>query len=47
MKVVDVKTRVLFDPGYDPDATSSAQDTIDLDRGTLEHFAAAATDVVG
>lgn len=28
MKVVDVKTHVLLDPGYDPGATSSAQDTI-------------------
>ena len=28
MKVVDVKTHVLLDPGYDPEATSSAQDTI-------------------
>jgi L-alanine-DL-glutamate epimerase-like enolase superfamily enzyme len=28
MQVVDVKTHVLLDPGYDPDATSSSQDTI-------------------
>jgi len=28
MKVVDVRTHVLLDPGYDPGATSSAQDTI-------------------
>lgn len=28
MKVVDVQTHVLLDPGYDPGATSSAQDTI-------------------
>jgi L-alanine-DL-glutamate epimerase-like enolase superfamily enzyme len=28
VKVVDVKTHVLLDPGYDPGATSSAQDTI-------------------
>ena len=28
MKVVDVRTHVLLDPGLDPEATSSAQDTI-------------------
>jgi L-alanine-DL-glutamate epimerase-like enolase superfamily enzyme len=28
VRVVDVKTHVLLDPGYDPGATSSAQDTI-------------------
>lgn len=28
MKIVDVKTHVLLDPGYDPDATSSSQDSI-------------------
>jgi L-alanine-DL-glutamate epimerase-like enolase superfamily enzyme len=28
VKVVDVRTHVLLDPGYDPGATSSAQDTI-------------------
>jgi L-alanine-DL-glutamate epimerase-like enolase superfamily enzyme len=28
VEVVDVKTHVLLDPGYDPGATSSAQDTI-------------------
>ena len=28
MKVAEVKTHVLLDPGYDPGATSSAQDTI-------------------
>jgi L-alanine-DL-glutamate epimerase-like enolase superfamily enzyme len=28
VKIVDVKTHVLLDPGYDPGATSSAQDTI-------------------
>jgi L-alanine-DL-glutamate epimerase-like enolase superfamily enzyme len=28
VKVVDVRTHVLLDPGYDPAATSSAQDTI-------------------
>jgi L-alanine-DL-glutamate epimerase-like enolase superfamily enzyme len=28
MQVVDVKTHVLLDPGYDPGATSSSQDTI-------------------
>ena len=28
MKIVDVRTHVLLDPGYDIDATSSAQDTI-------------------
>jgi L-alanine-DL-glutamate epimerase-like enolase superfamily enzyme len=28
MRIVDVRTHVLLDPGYDRDATSSAQDTI-------------------
>ena len=28
MRIVDVRTHVLLDPGYDIDATSSAQDTI-------------------
>lgn len=28
MKIVDVRTHVLVDPGYDPTVTSSAQDTI-------------------
>ena len=28
MQIVDVKTHVLLDPGYDPGATSSAQDTV-------------------
>ncbi len=28
MRIVDVRTHVLLDPGYDVDATSSAQDTI-------------------
>lgn len=28
MKIVDIRTHVLLDPGYDPQATSSAQDTI-------------------
>ena len=36
MQVVDVKTHVLLDPGYDPDATSSAQDTIVVEVVTDE-----------
>jgi len=28
MKIVDVKTHVLLDPGYDPGATSSSQDSV-------------------
>ena len=28
MRIVDLRTHVLLDPGYDVDATSSAQDTI-------------------
>jgi L-alanine-DL-glutamate epimerase-like enolase superfamily enzyme len=28
MQVVDIRTHVLLDPGYDPQATSSSQDTI-------------------
>jgi L-alanine-DL-glutamate epimerase-like enolase superfamily enzyme len=36
MKVVDVKTHVLLDPGYDPEATSSAQDTIVVEVVTDE-----------
>src|SRR5437867_6454316 len=36
MKIVDVVTHVLLDPGYDPDATSSAQDTIVVEVVTDE-----------
>src|SRR5437867_2655209 len=36
MKIVDVVTHVLLDPGYDPDATSSAQDTIVVEVHTDE-----------
>ena len=36
MKVVDVRTHVLLDPGYDPAATSSAQDTIVVEVATDE-----------
>jgi L-alanine-DL-glutamate epimerase-like enolase superfamily enzyme len=36
MRVVDVRTHVLLDPGYDPDATSSAQDTIVVEVVTDE-----------
>jgi L-alanine-DL-glutamate epimerase-like enolase superfamily enzyme len=36
MKVVDVKTHVLLDPGFDPEATSSAQDTIVVEVVTDE-----------
>jgi L-alanine-DL-glutamate epimerase-like enolase superfamily enzyme len=36
MRVVDVTTHVLLDPGYDPDATSSAQDTIVVEVTTDE-----------
>ena len=28
LRIVDVRTHVLLDPGFDPGATSSAQDTI-------------------
>ena len=36
MKVVDIRTHVLLDPGYDPGATSSAQDTIVVEVVTDE-----------
>ncbi len=36
MKVVDVRTHVLLDPGFDPDATSSAQDTVVVEVETDE-----------
>jgi L-alanine-DL-glutamate epimerase-like enolase superfamily enzyme len=36
MRVVDVRTHVLLDPGYDPGATSSAQDTIVVEVVTDE-----------
>ena len=36
MKVVDVHTHVLLDPGFDPGATSSAQDTIVVEVVTDE-----------
>jgi L-alanine-DL-glutamate epimerase-like enolase superfamily enzyme len=36
MRVVDVTTHVLLDPGYDPGATSSAQDTIVVEVTTDE-----------
>ncbi len=36
MKVVDVRTHVLLDPGFDVDATSSAQDTIVVEVMTDE-----------
>jgi L-alanine-DL-glutamate epimerase-like enolase superfamily enzyme len=36
VKIVDVRTHVLLDPGYDPDATSSAQDTIVVEIVTDE-----------
>lgn len=36
MKVVDVTTHVLLDPGFDQDATSSAQDTIVVEVTTDE-----------
>ncbi len=36
MKVVDVRTHVLLDPGFDVDATSSAQDTIVVEVVTDE-----------
>jgi L-alanine-DL-glutamate epimerase-like enolase superfamily enzyme len=36
VRVVEVKTHVLLDPGYDPEATSSAQDTIVVEVFTDE-----------
>ncbi len=36
MKIVDVRTHVLLDPGFDVDATSSAQDTIVVEVVTDE-----------
>lgn len=36
MKIVDVRTHVLLDPGFDPGATSSAQDTIVVEIETDE-----------
>ncbi len=36
MKIVDVRTHVLLDPGVDVDATSSAQDTIVVEVATDE-----------
>jgi L-alanine-DL-glutamate epimerase-like enolase superfamily enzyme len=36
VQIVDVRTHVLLDPGYDPDATSSAQDTILVEIETDE-----------
>ena len=36
MKVVDIRTHVLLDPGFDVDATSSAQDTIVVEVETDE-----------
>lgn len=36
MKITDVRTHVLLDPGYDIDATSSAQDTIVVEVETDE-----------
>jgi L-alanine-DL-glutamate epimerase-like enolase superfamily enzyme len=36
MQVVDVRTHVLLDPGYDPGATSSAQDTVVVEVVTDE-----------
>ena len=36
MKVVDVRTHVLLDPGFDVDATSSAQDTVVVEVVTDE-----------
>jgi L-alanine-DL-glutamate epimerase-like enolase superfamily enzyme len=36
MRVIDVTTHVLLDPGYDLDATSSAQDTIVVEVATDE-----------
>ena len=38
MKVVDVTTHVLLDPGFDLEATSSAQDTIVVEVTTDEGF---------
>jgi len=36
MKIADIRTHVLLDPGYDPAATSSAQDTIVVEVETDE-----------
>src|SRR5262245_2984297 len=36
VKIVDVRTHVLLDPGVDVDATSSAQDTIVVEVATDE-----------
>jgi len=36
MRITDVRTHVLLDPGYDVDATSSAQDTIVVEVDTDE-----------
>jgi L-alanine-DL-glutamate epimerase-like enolase superfamily enzyme len=36
MRIVEIKTHVLLDPGYDPGATSSAQDTIVVEVVTDE-----------
>jgi L-alanine-DL-glutamate epimerase-like enolase superfamily enzyme len=36
MRIVDIRTHVLLDPGYDPGATSSAQDTIVVEVVTDE-----------
>ena len=36
MRISDVRTHVLLDPGYDIDATSSAQDTVVVEIETDE-----------
>ncbi len=36
MRIVDIRTHVLLDPGFDPGATSSAQDTIVVEVETDE-----------
>src|SRR5436853_6123562 len=36
MRIADIRTHVLLDPGYDPSATSSAQDTIVVEVHTDE-----------
>jgi L-alanine-DL-glutamate epimerase-like enolase superfamily enzyme len=36
MRITDITTHVLLDPGFDPGATSSAQDTIVVEVGTDE-----------
>lgn len=36
MRIADIKTHVLFDPGYDASATSSAQDAIVVEVVTDE-----------